>query len=109
MAASDAAAHEGARLREGLLDKSNTSKSVWADSDFRSAINEEFMDRQGFVSLVHRKKPNNCPLAGGETARQKSQVQGARLRGPAPRPLGRVRAFQLCHPDPVLRPFPCEG
>jgi len=60
--ASDAAAHEGARLREGLLDKTNTSKSVWADSAYRSAANEEFMDRHGFISLVHRKKPKNRPM-----------------------------------------------
>ena len=60
--ASDAAAHEGARLREGLLDKTNTSKSVWADSAYRSATNEEFMDGHGFVSLVHRKKPKSRPM-----------------------------------------------
>jgi IS5 family transposase len=60
--ASDAAAHEGARLREGLLDKTNTSKRVWADSAYRSAANEAFMERHGFVSRVHRKKPKNRPM-----------------------------------------------
>ena len=56
-AATDAAAYEGARLREGLLDKTNTASSVWADTAYRSAANETFMEKNGFVSRVHRKKP----------------------------------------------------
>ncbi|MBM3099341.1 IS5 family transposase [Gluconobacter cerinus] len=32
----DAAASDGARLREGLLDKTNTASSVWADTAYRS-------------------------------------------------------------------------
>lgn len=60
--ATDAAAYEGARLREGLLDRTNTSKSVWADTAYRSKANEAFMERQGFVSLVHRKKPKGKPM-----------------------------------------------
>jgi IS5 family transposase len=60
--ATDAAAYEGARLREGLLDKTNTSRSVWADTAYRSASNETFMEKQGFVSRVHRKKPPNKPM-----------------------------------------------
>jgi transposase, IS5 family len=55
--ATDAAAHEGRRLRDGLLDKSNTAGSVWADTAYRSAANEAFMAANGFVSRVHRKKP----------------------------------------------------
>ncbi|MGB3898014.1 MAG: IS5 family transposase [Mesorhizobium sp.] len=79
--ATDAAAHEGARLREDLLDKTNTSKSVWADSAYRSAANEEFMDRNGFVSLVHRKKPKNRPMpeatrrANNRKSRVRSRVE----------------------------------
>ena len=53
--ATDAVAYEGRRLREGLLDKTNTC--VWADTAYRSATNEEFMEKNGFVSHVHRKKP----------------------------------------------------
>ena len=33
--ATDAAAYEGARLREGLLDKTNTASAVWADTAYR--------------------------------------------------------------------------
>jgi transposase, IS5 family len=55
--ATDAAAHEGRRLREGLLDKTNTASAVWADTAYRSAASEEFMEKNGFASHVHRKKP----------------------------------------------------
>jgi transposase, IS5 family len=61
-AASDAAAYEGARLREGLLDKSNTASGVWADTAYRSAANEAFMEKNGFRSHVHRKKPKGKPM-----------------------------------------------
>lgn len=56
--ATDAAASDGARLREGLLDRSNTASDVWADTAYRSKANEAFMDKQGYVSRVHRKKPH---------------------------------------------------
>jgi IS5 family transposase len=55
--ATDAAAYEGARLREGLLDKTNTASAVWADTAYRSKANEAFLERNGFVSRIHRKKP----------------------------------------------------
>lgn len=53
----DASAHDGARLREGLLDRSNTGSAVWADTAYRSAANEHYMERNGFTSKVHHKKP----------------------------------------------------
>ena len=52
-----AAAYEGRQLREGLLDKTNPASAVWADTAYRSAANEAFMEKNGFVSHVHRKKP----------------------------------------------------
>ncbi|CEF43032.1 transposase [Acetobacter senegalensis] len=54
----DAAAGDGTRLREGLLDKTNTASTVWADTACRSKANEDFMDKEGLVSKVHRKKPH---------------------------------------------------
>src|SRR3974390_3947476 len=51
-AATDAAAYEGARLREDLLDKTNTSRQVWADTAYRSKAHEEFMEKNGFVSRI---------------------------------------------------------
>ena len=58
----DAAVNDGARLREGLLDKTNTDSMVWADTAYRSKANEDFMEKQDFVSKVHRKKPHLKPL-----------------------------------------------
>ncbi|MDR6182248.1 IS5 family transposase [Asaia bogorensis NBRC 16594] len=60
--ATDAAASDGARLREGLLDKTNTASGVWADTAYRSKANEAFMEKKGFVSKVHRKKPHLKPM-----------------------------------------------
>jgi IS5 family transposase len=60
--ATDAAAYEGARLREGLLDAANTAKTVFADTAYRSAANETFLAKHGFVSRIHRKKPKGRPM-----------------------------------------------
>jgi transposase, IS5 family len=58
----DAAAHDGARLREGLIDPKNTASDVWADSADRSAENERFLAGLGKVSRIHRKKPKGKPM-----------------------------------------------
>ena len=50
-------------LREGLLDKTNTAGTVWADTAYRSKANERFMAENGFVSRVHRRKPPGRPMA----------------------------------------------
>jgi transposase len=79
--ATDAAAYEGARLREGLLDKTNTASSVWADTAYRSTANETFMGKNGFVSRVHRKKPKGRPTpdavrrANAEKSKVRSRVE----------------------------------
>ncbi|KXV03123.1 transposase, partial [Acetobacter cerevisiae] len=54
---------EKADLREGRIpqdwqDKTNTASTVWADTAYRSKANEAFMEKHGFVSKVHRKKPH---------------------------------------------------
>ncbi|MEF2553051.1 hypothetical protein VQ042_17055, partial [Aurantimonas sp. A2-1-M11] len=53
----DAAAHDGARLREGLIAPSNTASDVWADSAYRSAENERFLKGVSKTSRIHRRKP----------------------------------------------------
>ena len=58
----DAARHDGARLREGLIARTNTSRSVWADSAYRSAENEAWLEAHGMVSRIHRKKPRGRPM-----------------------------------------------
>ena len=59
----DAAAHDGRMLRRGLLDRSNTGSTVWADSAYRSKANEAFMEKHGFRSQVHHRKPRGRPMA----------------------------------------------
>jgi len=71
--ATDAAAYEGARLREGLLDKTNTASAVWADTGYRSRANEEFLAKNGFMSRIHRKKPPGRPMA--ETTRRANALK----------------------------------
>jgi len=75
--ATDAAAYEGRRLREGLLDKTNTARRVWADTAYRSAANEAFMAKNGFVSRVHRKKPKGraMPAAIRRANNAKSKIR----------------------------------
>lgn len=58
----DAAKHDGRQLRRGLLDKTNTASSVWADSAYRSKANEAFMAKNGYVSKVHRRKSPGKPM-----------------------------------------------
>ncbi|MET4702238.1 hypothetical protein ABIE65_005293 [Constrictibacter sp. MBR-5] len=52
----DAAAHDGTRLREGLIDPKNTASAVWADGAYRSAENERFLAGIGKVSRIHHRK-----------------------------------------------------
>jgi len=60
--ATDAGVHEGAQLRQGLLDPHNTAGAVWADTAYRSQANEAFLAANGFVSRIHRKKPPGQPM-----------------------------------------------
>jgi transposase, IS5 family len=59
----DASRHDGRMLRRGLLDQTNTGTTVWADSAYRSQANETFMERHGFRSHVHHRKPKGRPMA----------------------------------------------
>lgn len=79
--ATDAAAYEGRMLRRGMLDKSNTASSVWADTAYRSKANEQFMEQHGFVSQVHHKKPPGKPMpetmrrANGRRSKVRAHVE----------------------------------
>ncbi len=79
-AATDAAAYEGARLREDLLDKTNTASTVWADTAYGSAANEAYLQKNGMVSRIHR-KPKGRPMskttrrANGLKSKVRSRVE----------------------------------
>lgn len=76
----DAARFDGKEL-SNLLDSNNTSSKVWADSAYRSEANEDFMERHGFTSEVHRKKPRNKPMpqhiqrANGKKSKVRAPVE----------------------------------
>ena len=75
----DAAAHDGARLREGLIDPSNTAADVWADTAYRSSTNETYLQRHGRVSRIHRKKPRGKPMPAN-VARANAQKSAVRSK-----------------------------
>jgi IS5 family transposase len=75
----DAAAHDGARLREGLLDRENTASQVWADTAYRSQANEGFLTDCGKVSCIHRKKPRGRAMPE-PTARSNARKSIVRAR-----------------------------
>ncbi len=52
----DAAAPKGRRLRDGLLDKSNTAGSVWADTAYRS-VGQELCGKLGDAVIRRRFAP----------------------------------------------------
>ena len=76
-AVTDAAAHDGARLREGLVDRANTAAEVWADTAYRSQANETYLAGLGKVSRIHRKKPPGKPMPRltARANRRKSKVR----------------------------------
>jgi IS5 family transposase len=87
--ATHAAAHDSARL-EDVLDRTNTASDVWADTAYRSAKNEAMLSRRGFVSRIHRKKPQGRPMpdrvriANAQRSKVRSAVEHvfARQKGP---------------------------
>ena len=75
----DAAAYDGARLREGLIDPNNTASGVWADTAYRSQANEAYLEEHGKVSHIHHKKPRARPMARnvGRANARKSAIRAA--------------------------------
>ena len=73
----DAAAHDGARLREGLVDPDNTASAVWADTADRSTANETYLAKHGKESRIHRRKPKGrpMPLAVARSNAAKSKIR----------------------------------
>ena len=77
----DAAAYDGDRLREGLIDRGNTCGDVWADTACRSAENETRLKENGLNSRIHRKKPRGRPMdkrtakANGRKSKVRARVE----------------------------------
>lgn len=57
-----ASAYDGAQLRN-VLDRNNTASTVWADTAYRSKKNEAWLEKNGYVSDIHQKKPKGRPMS----------------------------------------------
>jgi len=57
-----ASAYDGAQLRN-VLDRGNTGSTVWADTAYRSKKNEAWLEKNGYVSDIHHKKPKGRPMS----------------------------------------------
>jgi len=85
----DAARHDGAQL-PNLVSKANTASDVWADTAYRSKVNEAHLAENGFRSRIHRKKPQGRPMpvnvsrANGVRSKVRAAVEHvfARQKGP---------------------------
>ena len=60
-AVTSASAYDGAQLRN-VVDRDNTGSKVWADTAYRSKKNEAWLDKHGFLSDIHQKKPKGRPM-----------------------------------------------
>ena len=65
-AVSDASEHDSQKL-DDLLNRSNTSSDVYADSAYRSAETERKLKAWGFRSRIHKRGRRNRPLSDAET------------------------------------------
>jgi transposase, IS5 family len=66
-AETDASVHDSQKLDE-VLDKSNTSNEVWADSAYRSVESEARLKEKGYKSRIHRRGARNHPLSKRQQA-----------------------------------------
>ncbi len=96
----NAARYDG-HERSSVLDETNSSKAVWADTGYRSARNEAWLKAQGYRSHIHRKKPRGKPMA-------RHIRQGNATRS-AIRACVRLRERAHGSDHPLNRPNPCEG
>jgi IS5 family transposase len=66
-------------LREGLIDPANTASNVWAETAYRSAANEAYLDSAGGISCIHQKKPKckSLPRAVARANGSKSKVRAS--------------------------------
>ena len=72
----DASVHDSQTF-DGLLNQSNTSADVYADSAYRSAETEAKLNSRGFRSRIHRRASRNHPLSKAQenANRRKSRIR----------------------------------
>ena len=71
----DAARHDGGRLRKGLIQMANTARDVWAASAYRSAQNEAWLAQHGMRRRIHRPGAQGLAEAQSHPARPAPAAQ----------------------------------
>jgi IS5 family transposase len=64
--------HDSQKL-DDVLDPTNTSKVVWADSAYRSTEIEQHLKEKGYRSRIHRRGARNRPLSEAQEAANKTR------------------------------------
>lgn len=100
-AVTDASCHDGHYL-EAVLDPDNTSRTVWADANYRSRAQEQRLAEQGYRSQIQKQGQANRPLNERERAtnrrRSKTRIRvehvfaQQRQMGRTVRTIGQARA-----------------
>ncbi|MEG3153130.1 transposase [Sphingomonas sp. ZT3P38] len=57
----DGARFDGRMLRD-VVTNDNSASDVWADTAYRSQVNEKWLKAHGRVSRIHRRKPRGKPM-----------------------------------------------
>jgi hypothetical protein len=70
----DASVHDSKPLAK-LLDNGNTSRSVWADSAYRSETTKTDLNAKGYRRPIHRKGIRDKPLTAWEKQGNKTRSQ----------------------------------
>ena len=90
--ATDASPHDSHKL-DDVLDPTNTSKEVWADSAYRSAAIEQRLKEKGYRSRIHRRAARNRPLSqtqeAANTVRSKVRARVEHVFGHQENSMGR--------------------
>ena len=64
-----------------VVKRPNTGSTVWADTAYGSKKNEAWLDKNGFVSDIHQKKPKGRPMseatarANGRRSKIRSHIE----------------------------------
>ncbi len=90
-----ASAYDGAQLRN-VLNRANTGSTVWADTAYRSKKNEEWLERNGYVSRHPPEEAEGPADERGDVAGQRPTLKDPRFRR------ARLRAAEGT--DETLRP-----
>ena len=90
--ATDASPQDSQKL-DDVLDPTNTSKEVWADSAYRSAEIEQRLKEKGYRSRIHRRAARNRPLSqtqeAANTVRSKVRARVEHVFGHQENSMGR--------------------